>query len=224
VHDNLVHDNAGAGVVISAEGEGAAVEDVRVHDNRIQDNLGTGVFIARFGKDGPRRRISIVHNQVRHNGWGPPNEDVSPLHWITGGLYLYSANVQQVDVVDNVFVDNRAFQLGCSADYVVDGELAPGFAEREIRIERNVAVPKLDPEHARVTTGWPLSSPDTIVPFGGSFSTRPARRANALRQIETGLAILDRAGLPPCRQSPGVKNPRNPRYGPGQSSVRSRRE
>jgi hypothetical protein len=141
VRDNDVHRNRGAGIVISAEGEGAVVEDVRVHDNRIVENYGSGLFVTRFGRDGVRRRLAIHDNEVRRNGWGPPHGDVSPYHWITGGLYLFSVNVDGMDVFDNVFVDNRGFQIGCSDDYRVGGAIEAGLKERAIRFERNTIEP-----------------------------------------------------------------------------------
>jgi parallel beta-helix repeat protein len=176
VRNNQVFRNRSGGIVISAEGEGALVEDIRVHDNSIVENFGSGVFITRFGRDGAKRRIAIHDNEVRRNGWGPPHEDISPYHWITGGLYLFSMNVDGLDVFDNVFVDNRGFQIGCSADYRVDGELEPGLQARRVRFERNVSVPGPEPG-ATLSTGWPRDHPDTIVPLAGGSPSFAAPEA-----------------------------------------------
>lgn len=160
VVENEVHHNRSSGVVISAEGEGARVEDIRVLRNRIEENYGPGVFISRFGKDGAKQRIAIQDNDVRSNGWGPPHGEISPLHWITGGLYLFSVNVDGLVVAHNRFVDNRAFQIGCSSDWT-----AHSMAERENEIAENEIWPQ--PAEGTVSTGWPVDDPDTIVACPG---------------------------------------------------------
>ncbi len=162
VRRNRVHHNRGAGIVVSAEGEGATVEDVFVHHNVVVENDGSGIFVSRFGRDGAKRRIAIRENDVRRNGWGPAHADVSPLHWITGGLYLFSTNVDGLEVMRNVLVDNRAFQIGCSRDLLVDD----GLVTRRIVIDGNAQFPA--PNEGTVTTGWPRDDPDTIVPCPGT--------------------------------------------------------
>lgn len=174
VQGNDVHHCRGAGIVVSAEGEGASVEDVRIRENRIVDNLGSGIFVARFGLDGPRRRLLVVDNLVWHNGWGPPHES-SPYHWITGGVYLFSAHVEDVQIRDNVIVDNRGFQIGVADDYAQDG-IEQTLRRRRVRIEHNVVLPVMPDDSTPVRTGWPKSDPDAVHPIEGAapIRTRPA--------------------------------------------------
>lgn len=134
IDHNLVRDCGGAGLAISVE-QGDGIDGLRIHDNLLVDNLGSGILFGRWGVDGPRKRIEIHHNTIRHNGHGPPADDAT-FFWITGGIFLFSANVEHLHMHANLVVDNRGFQIGASdawltthpsitlADNVVRGDRA----------------------------------------------------------------------------------------------------
>ena len=161
---NEVHDCEGAGVVLSVE-NGPAVEDVQVHHNRIHDNLGTGLYFSRWG-DGPRRRIAIEHNEIRHNGHGPPEEG-ERYYWITGGIYLYSGNLEDVVIRDNVLVDNRGFQIGVGRPLRGELEPAAALAQRRITVEHNVVDVGAD-DPAPVRVGSTPEDRDEVIPIRGT--------------------------------------------------------
>jgi hypothetical protein len=112
VYSNVVHDCAGAGLALSAE-NGQFVADVNIYNNLIFNNKGSGLLFSRWGINNPRRHIRIANNVFYHNGYGPPTEGQA-YYWITGGLYLYSTNIDDILIRDNIFSDNRGFQIGYS--------------------------------------------------------------------------------------------------------------
>jgi len=137
VDHNVVHDCRGAGMAISVEG-GNEVVDVRIHHNLFYNNRGTGILFGRWGGDGLRTGIYIYNNTVHHNGYGPANPPTH-YHWITGGLYLFSANLRNVEIRDNIFSDNKGFQIGYSDLYLQEGDdIAAIFAQKQISITRNL--------------------------------------------------------------------------------------
>lgn len=114
---NVVHDCRGAGFALSAEGEGAIARDISLHHNLIYNNWGTGILFSTWGNDGPRENIKIYNNTVHHNGFGKPNPG-EQYHWITGGLYLFSDRLQDVEIHHNSFSDNTGFQIGYRDRYL----------------------------------------------------------------------------------------------------------
>lgn len=146
---NEVHDNEGAGIVLGVE-QGEGVHDVAVHHNVIADNLGSGILFARFLSDGPRSDVTVEHNEIRHNGWGPAAED-SEYHWITGGIFLLSENLQRVRIADNVVHDNAGFGIGVSEHYGSD--IAEALAQRSITVVGNEIDPAPDPGRVVVVGG-----------------------------------------------------------------------
>jgi len=137
VFSNVIHDCGGAGVVLSAE-NGQLVEDVRIHDNLIFNNEGSGLFLSRWGVDSPRRDVKIYNNVFYHNGYGPAAPGQA-YYWLTGGLYLYSRNVFDLSIVNNIFSDNRGFQIGFSELFLADGKSWPAIARAQnIRIAGNL--------------------------------------------------------------------------------------
>ncbi len=137
VDHNVVHSCRGAGMAISVEG-GREARNIRIHHNLFYDNRGTGILFGRWGGDGPRADIHIYNNTVHHNGYGPANPPTQ-YHWITGGLYLFSANVNDVDIRNNIFSDNKGFQIGYSDHYLQSGaDIAAIFAQKRISITDNL--------------------------------------------------------------------------------------
>lgn len=152
IDHNLVTRCEGAGLAISVE-QGRGIDDLRIHDNELVDNSGTGILFGRWGTDGPRTRIEIVHNTIRHNGHGPP-ADGEAFFWITGGIFLYSANVEHLQVRGNLVVDNRGFQIGAGDAWLAaQTSLAAAFAARDIVFAQNVV--RGDRADPPVRVGWP---------------------------------------------------------------------
>jgi hypothetical protein len=112
IYSNVIHDCM-AGIVLSVE-NGQFVEKVNVHNNLIFNNKGSGLYFSRWGVENERRNIQISNNVFYHNGYGPPSAGQT-YYWMTGGLYLYSTNVHNVSIRNNIFSDNRGFQVGYSA-------------------------------------------------------------------------------------------------------------
>lgn len=140
---NDVHNNRGAGIVVSVE-DGPAVENIRIHHNEVYDNLGAGVFFSRWAGDGVRRNIAVESNTIRKNGFGPPKKG-RPFYWMTGGIYLFSANVFGLRIVDNVIEDNQAFQIGISQHVAkTEDQLAAELQKRGIEIRGNRVDTKRD--------------------------------------------------------------------------------
>ena len=134
---NVIHDCRGAGIAISAE-NGKSVNRISLSGNLVFDNGGTGLYFSRWGVDNVRKNILITKNTFYHNGYGP----VAPgqrYRWQTGGLYLYSANVEDLTVEDNIFSYNRGFQIGYSELFLHEGRTWPSaVSNQRIRIVRNL--------------------------------------------------------------------------------------
>ena len=120
ISSNVIHDCRGAGLVLSVE-NGDSDENINIHNNLIFRNYGSGLYFARWGVDHPRQNIQISHNVFYHNGYGPPKVGQT-YYWLTGGLYLYSTNLSDISIANNIFSDNRGFQMGYSDLFVSDGQ------------------------------------------------------------------------------------------------------
>jgi parallel beta-helix repeat protein len=118
IYSNVLYGCHGAGLALSAE-NGKYVADIDIHDNLVFDNDGSGLYLSRWGVDHERRNIRIHNNIFFHNGYGPP-ADGQTYYWMTGGLYLYSTNLRDIVVRNNIFSDNRGFQIGYSGLYLDD--------------------------------------------------------------------------------------------------------
>ena len=112
IFSNVIHDCRGAGLVLSVE-NGQSVENVNIHNNLIFNNDGSGLYFSRWGVNYARRNILIHNNVFFHNGYGTPKADQA-YYWMTGGLYLYSNNVRDIEIRNNIFSNNRGFQIGYS--------------------------------------------------------------------------------------------------------------
>ncbi|AEE96985.1 right-handed parallel beta-helix repeat-containing protein [Mahella australiensis] len=148
---NVVTECRGAGMAISVEG-GQILVDVRIHHNLIYNNYGTGILFGRWGGDGPRKNVNIYNNIIVHNGYGYPGH--KELFWITGGIYLFSANLNDVHISNNVVGDNRAFQIGYSDLYLEEGkDIETIFREKGIDIKHNLIYDRNDIEYP-IYVGW----------------------------------------------------------------------
>jgi len=164
VYDNVVHDCKGAGLAISVE-NGKFAQNIRIHHNLIYDNLGTGIFFSRWGGDGHRKNIKVYNNTVHHNGHGKPDAG-NTYYWITGGLYLFSSNLQDIDIRNNIFSDNQAFQVGYSDKYLTKNkDINQVFREKKINIQHNLVYDKNQIKYP-VYVGWP---PDN---FANVYATK----------------------------------------------------
>jgi hypothetical protein len=141
------------------------VEDLWIHDNRIEDNDGTGILFGRWGEDGPRRRMVVERNLVIHNGHGRAKRGEA-FHWITGGIFLYSDRLEDVQIRGNVVRDNQAFQLGASQQWLEGSmELPAALRQRGITVEGNELQPSGPAEPVHV--GWPPDDYTWVHPLPG---------------------------------------------------------
>ncbi|MCL2286729.1 MAG: hypothetical protein FWC32_10260, partial [Firmicutes bacterium] len=76
------------------------------------DNWGTGILFGIFGQDKMRYRIDVFNNIVKRNGHGGPNFPKGDYFWITGGLCLLSAQTSDCNIYNNIFEDNKGFDIG----------------------------------------------------------------------------------------------------------------
>jgi Right handed beta helix region len=137
VFSNVIHDCRGAGIVLSAE-NGRSVKDVVLQNNLVFNNDGSGLLFSRFGVDNPRWNVLINKNIFYHNGYGRPSAE-QEYYWITGGLYFHSVNVHDVSVTNNIFSENRGFQIGYSELYLKQFRSWNDVAqEKNIQIKDNL--------------------------------------------------------------------------------------
>lgn len=109
MHNNVVT-RCEAGIAISSE-EGPNTKNLNIHHNLVYDNRASGIFFSRWGADNPRENIKVYNNTFYRNGLG---HDFSgdPQYWLSGGCYLYSTNLQDVRIVNNIFALNSPFEIG----------------------------------------------------------------------------------------------------------------
>jgi hypothetical protein len=186
IFSNVIHRCRGAGLALSVE-NGVAVENITIHNNLIFDNAGSGLYFSRWGVDHTRRNIQISNNVFYHNGYGPPQSGQT-YYWLTGGLYLYSTNVHEILISNNIFSGNRGFQIGYSDLFVKDHKSWQTVArEKAIHITSNLI-------DGRNTIGFPIEGggalPDRVKIyavngnrpiFGSPMFKNPAKYDFALR-------------------------------------------
>jgi parallel beta-helix repeat protein len=120
-----------AGIAISSE-DGPDTKDLNIHHNLVYNNRATGLFFSRWGADNPRENIRVFNNTFVRNGWGP-NFSGDPQYWLSGGCYLYSTNLRDLEIRNNLFDRNKPFEIGYSERYGSDG-----LSQQNIRIEYNL--------------------------------------------------------------------------------------
>lgn len=152
IYANAVHD-CEWGIVISAEGKGASMSDIRIRHNVVYSNRASGIFFGRWGTDGPRQRIDIFNNTVFQNG--------SPDHWAgdVGGIDLRAQNVRDVRIVNNIVFNNHSFEI---ATFAPPESRDADLASRNILISNNLTGP------FRSSATRPTTPP--IAPRGGMFN------------------------------------------------------
>ena len=137
IYSNVVFGSHMSGIALSAE-NGPLVDNINIHNNVIFNNDGSGLYFSRWSANNLRQNIQIQHNTFYHNGYGTPKGD-QPYYWMTGGLYLYSANLRDITIADNIFSKNDGFQIGYSDLYTTDGRSWPTVAaEKGIHITGNL--------------------------------------------------------------------------------------
>jgi hypothetical protein len=100
MYHNVVH-NCEAGIAISSE-EGPNTKNLQIHHNLIFNNRATGLFFSRWGADNPRENVKVYNNTFYRNGWGPDFAG-DPQYWLNGGCYLFSVNLMDVHIYNNIF-------------------------------------------------------------------------------------------------------------------------
>jgi hypothetical protein len=155
-YSNNVHDCKGAGIVISVE-QGECVSDVRIYNNTVNDNWGTGILFGIFGADKIRYRIDVFNNIVKRNGHGDPDVDYKDGYfWITGGLCLLSAQMTDCRIHNNIFENNKGFDIGYSSRYCQNGQdIDAALKEKRIEIYDNLVIKSDEnvPQYP-ITTGY----------------------------------------------------------------------
>lgn len=112
MYQNVVH-GCEAGIAVSSE-EGPDTKDLKIHHNLVFNNRATGIFFSRWGANNPRENITVNNNTFYRNGWGP-NFSGDPQYWLNGGCYLYSTNIKNVIIRNNIFAFNFPFEIGITS-------------------------------------------------------------------------------------------------------------
>lgn len=197
---NVVHDCKGTGFAISVEG-GSVTRDIRFHHNLLYNNWGTGIFFSRWGQDGLRENIQIYNNTVHHNGDGEPNPG-EEFYWITGGLYLFSDHLRDIQIRNNIFSNNTGFQIGYSDRYLATHpNINDVLAEKAIAIDHNLIFGDNWSDRP-IYAGWPpdnyaniygingsnalLTEPAFIDPNSGNFYLQQALSADSTNSTSIG--------------------------------------
>jgi hypothetical protein len=202
VRENVVSENE-VGIALSSE-DGPLTRDVRFHHNLVFGNRASGFYFSRWGKDNPRADVEVVSNTFWRNGWGTSAAG-DPSYWLSGGLYLHSTNVRGVVVRDNLFAQDRPFEIGFSQDY--GGGLAG-----KVRIDHNLvqdvnttsfpfymATWAKDWVLSTTGTGAVLADPRLTDPAGQDFRPQPGSPAAGFGALEPGSALDQwwKASFPP---------------------------
>jgi hypothetical protein len=109
MRDNVVT-GCEAGIAVSSE-QGPDTKNLKIHHNLVYNNRATGIFFSRWGADNPRENIEVYNNTFYRNGLGR-NFSGDPQYWLSGGCYLYSTNLRDVKIVNNIFARNSPFEIG----------------------------------------------------------------------------------------------------------------
>jgi hypothetical protein len=194
-HHNVVHDFGGAGIAISVEDQ-EVLRDLRIHHNLVYNGLGSCLFFSRWGQDRLRHDIRIYNNTFHHGGYGTP-DSAQDYFYLVGGMFLYSTQVEDLEVRDNIFSASYAFEFGASTDYLQgEADLDAALARQNIRVTGNLVCDQNHnipfPIRVYETTVLPFQGNATLRaddpgfadPENGDFSLRPdSPAAKAGRQI-----------------------------------------
>ena len=206
IFSNVIQDCRMAGVMLSVE-NGKSVENVSIHNNLIFNNDGSGLYFSRWGVDNSRRNIQISNNTFYHNGYGRPSAGQT-YYWLTGGLYLYSTNISEVSIRNNIFSDNRGFQIGYSDLFLKDYRSWETVArEKKIQITGNLI-------DGRNTIGSPIESggdsPDRVDIYAVNGEPSDLRQSIVQRSRQSKLypaSRFSRGDWPRCCGSLRIGSP-----------------
>lgn len=121
---NIAHD-CQWGMVISVEGRGSKLENIKVAHNILFRHIGSGIYFGTWGTNGPRENIEILNNTVVDCG--------RRRHWAgaTGSIDLRASNMHKVKVERNLLVNGGAYQIALFKE---------GFENPALRTERQIVV------------------------------------------------------------------------------------
>ncbi|MBE9144614.1 right-handed parallel beta-helix repeat-containing protein [Planktothrix mougeotii] len=128
--DHNIVEECETGIAISAE-DGPRIENIKIHHNLVYNNRASGIFISRWGKDRLKKNIQIYNNTIVLNGYG--KIDKPQPYWLTGGIYLYSTQVEDLVIENNILSENKYFQIGFSRDFQEND-----FTLKNIKIDNNL--------------------------------------------------------------------------------------
>ena len=168
-YNNIATRCNGAGAAISVEG-GSLLKNVTFRNNLIYNNLGTGFYFSKWGNNGLRQNVKIYNNTFLHNGYGTPDIGQT-FFWITGGMYLYSENLKSVQIFNNIFSDDKAFELAYSEAYFsMDDTIAAALARRAITINYNLFDDRNQLKYP-LNVGWSGSYSKAFQYLGSAYVT-----------------------------------------------------
>ena len=155
---NTVHDCKGAGIVVAVE-QGYCVSDIKIYNNNVYDNWGTGILSGIFGADKIRYRIDIFNNIIKRNGYGSPEfHNSDDYFWITGGLCLLSSQLSDCKIYNNIFEDNKGFDIGYSSRFLENSpessDIAAALAVKRIEIFDNLILTRTPKPAYPITTNY----------------------------------------------------------------------
>jgi len=152
---NTVHDCKGAGIVVAVE-QGYWVSDMKIYNNIVYDNHGTGILFGIFGEDNMRFRIDVFNNIIKRNGHGGPDYPKDDYFWITGGLCLLSAQMSDCKIYNNIFEDNKGFDIGYDISrYCPDGEdIEKVLKEKRVEFFDNLVLTQKEPPAYPIITNY----------------------------------------------------------------------
>ncbi len=183
LHDIEIYSNIGRGCgfmgfALSSENPDLA-KNISFHHNLLYNNAGNGIYISRFGANGPRENVKIYKNTIVHSGHGIDGG------WIGGGLNIYSANIKNVAIHDNIISDSADFQIAYAKDQYGGGEA--DLLAKNIKIENNLINGPQNGAHKWDSDMVPYDGINTIVgdpqfvnPAAGDFHLKdgsPAKGA-----------------------------------------------
>jgi len=114
MYHNVVH-GCESGIAISSE-DGPNTKNLKIHHNLVYNNRATGIFFSRWGVDNMREHVAIYNNTFYRNGWGKDFTG-DPQYWLSGGCYLFSTNLRDVRISNNIFAHNFPFEIGHTARF-----------------------------------------------------------------------------------------------------------
>jgi len=123
IYQNIVYNCSGAGFALGAE-QGGVLENITLHNNLSYSNGLSGFEFGAWGgsqsSNRPVRNVKIINNTAYNNGltWG-------------GGLMIENGDAKQIVVRNNIFSQNKFFQISndaglSSSNFLVDHNLIDG--------------------------------------------------------------------------------------------------